>query len=78
MRKRNSVKQLIEVLERKPLLTETKLFKKAFNYVRGKSIWEPNKKYADMLRRGLKKGIISRVCLRVKGSRSIFFYYIPK
>lgn len=77
MRKRNSVKQLVEVLERKPLLTENKLFKKAFNYVRGES-YMANKKYADMLRRGLQKGIISRVELKIKGNRNRFFYYIPK
>ena len=37
-----------------------------------------NKKYADMLRRGMKKGLISRVEMEGTTSRAKFVYYAKK
>ncbi len=50
----NSIKQILQVLSKQPYLTEAEIFKAAFGYDRNYS-WAPNKKYADMLRRGLAK-----------------------
>ena len=60
MAKRNSVNQMVEVLKQLGPMTENEITKKAFGYDRNTSFGS-NKKYADMLRRGLKKGLIDRV-----------------
>ena len=72
----NSVESMIDALRRKPFLSENELTWAAFDYDRNIS-GHSNKKYADMLRRGLRKGIIKRVEAKVKGKRATFFYYIP-
>jgi hypothetical protein len=72
----NSVNKMIDVLRKKPFLTENEITWAAFDYDRNTSR-HSNKKYADMLRRGLTKGIIKRVEANVKGKRAKFFYYIP-
>lgn len=56
----NSVTQILNALIHKSFLTEAQIFSKAFNY-HGKASFQPNKKYADMLRRALRKGYINRV-----------------
>ena len=61
MREYNSVRQMVACLKVNGAMSETQLLEDAFGYIRstmGHSI--SNKKYADMLRRGLKKGIITR------------------
>ena len=72
----NSVESMIDALRSKPFLSENELTTAAFGYDRNIS-GHSNKKYADMLRRGLRKGIIKRVEANVKGKRAKFFYYIP-
>lgn len=76
--KRNSIKEIIAVIKNHPFLPENEIMRQAFNYDRGTS-WENNKKYAEMLRRGLEKGYYDRV--RAKHPvwpRSEYFYFIPK
>ena len=59
MTKNNSVQQMVEVLKDQGPLTENGIHTAAFGYDRN-TTYHSNKKYADMLRRGLKKGIIKR------------------
>ena len=73
---RNSVNQLVETLKHTPFLTENKLFELTFDYVRGG--WESNKKYADLLRRAMDKGLIVRVEAKSKYDKSRFRYYLPQ
>ena len=73
MTKNNSVQQMVEVLKIHGHLTENEITKTAFGYDRNTSFGS-NKKYADMLRRGLAKGIIKR--RPIYNSRSKFIYYI--
>jgi len=61
MTKNNSVKQMVDGLKTLGPMTENEITKTCFGYDRNKSYGESNKKYADMLRRGLKKGLIGRV-----------------
>ena len=56
----NSVQDMVEVLKVYGPMTENQINTKAFGYTRGASFGS-NKKYADMLRRGMIKGIIDRV-----------------
>mgnify|MGYP001498124876 CR=1 FL=1 len=73
----NSVQDMVEVLKVYGPMTENQINTKAFGYTRGASFGS-NKKYADMLRRGLVKGIIDRVELpKNKSTRSTFMYFIP-
>ena len=61
MKEYNSVRQMVACLKVNGAMSETQLLEDTFGYIRstmGHSI--SNKKYADMLRRGLKKGIIRR------------------
>ena len=61
MKEYNSVRQMVACLRVNGAMPETQLLEDAFGYIRstmGHSI--SNKKYADMLRRGVKKGIIKR------------------
>ena len=53
-KKSNSIKQILEVLAEESFLTENEIFIRAFGYDRSCSNYS-NKKYADMLRRGLAK-----------------------
>lgn len=72
----NSVKQIVDYLKANPFSSESQLQQGAFGYDRG-STWESNKKYADMLRRGMVKGIIARTEATVKGNKSKYFYFVP-
>ena len=74
---RNSVQDMVEVLKVYGPMTENQINTKAFAYTRGAS-YGSNKKYADMLRRGMIKGIIDRVELpKNKSTRSKFLYFVP-
>ena len=55
----NSVKDLVSTLNQKPLLTENKLIQKTFGFKRGRDLGS-NKKYADLVRRALNKGLIKK------------------
>tara|TARA_R110001599_G_scaffold20055_2_gene76503 strand:+ start:513 stop:737 length:225 start_codon:yes stop_codon:yes gene_type:complete len=72
----NSVKEVVEYLKSNPMSTETEIQESVWGYYRG-STWESNKKYADLLRRGLRKGLYSRVEIE-NSRRSKFFYFIKK
>ena len=72
----NSVKQIVDYLVKSPFRSETQILQDVFRYERSNS-YESNKKYAEMLRRGVQKGIIARVEAKVRGDRSSFYYYIP-
>ena len=84
---RNSVKQMVSVLKQFGPMTENEITQTAFSYDRN-SGYSSNKKYADMLRRGLKKGIIDRVeipsnainltRINTKPTRARFIYFATK
>ena len=73
--KRNSLKQILHTLAWKSFLTENEIMEVTFGYNRNTSS-EPNKKYADMLRRGMAKGLIKRIKADNTGVRSKYFYYL--
>ena len=77
MKKNNSVHEMVDALKRVGPMTETEIFKAAFGYDRNNSN-QSNKRYADMLRRGMKKGLISRVEMEGTTSRAKFVYYAKK
>jgi len=87
MTKNNSVKQMVYALERLGPMHENEITQVTFDYDRNTSFGS-NKKYADMLRRGLKKGIIGRVQLpsnaialtriNTKPTRARFLYFATK
>ena len=80
MTKNNSVKQMVKVLKEIGPMTENEINKAAFGYDRnhhGTIMGESNKKYADMLRRGMKKGIIDRIEPAIN-SRAKFLYFATK
>jgi len=76
----NSVQDMVEVLKVYGAMTENEINTKAFGYTRGASFGS-NKKYADMLRRGMKKGIIGRIGFpdnAIKHGRAKFIYFATK
>ena len=88
---RNSIKQMVSVLKQFGPMTENEITQTAFNYDRnyhGTVMGESNKKYADMLRRGITKGIIDRVeipsnainltRINTKPTRAKFIYFATK
>ena len=74
MKKNNSVKQIVEFLDLTVCASENTIMKSVFGYDRN-STWMSNKKYADMLRRGLRKGLYRRFESKFPGVGSRFFYY---
>jgi hypothetical protein len=74
-----SVNEIVEFLIEKPFKTETEIQEYVFDYYRNhSSTWESNKKYADMLRRGLSKGLYKRFLWKTKSdSRNLYRYYVP-
>lgn len=74
---RNSVQQMIDYLLENPFSTEQELQVGTFDYDKNNA-FQSDKKYKDMLRRGLASGKIDRVEAKVKGKTARFFYYIPK
>ena len=81
-KKRNSINQIIDVLKWKQFLTENEIMFAAFGYDRnhhGTQLGIANKKYADMLRRGMAKGIIDRVEMKkTPRNRSKYLYYLKE
>ena len=73
---RNSVKQMVSVLKQFGPMTENEITQTAFSYDRNLS-YQSNKKYADMLRRGMDKGLIARKEESGLG-RARFIYYAVK
>ena len=72
-----SVKEIVEYLTNNPNKTESEIQENVFRYFRN-STWESNKKYADMLRRGLRKGLYKRYLWKMKSdSRPLYRYYVP-
>ena len=76
MTKNNSVHEMVDVLKKLGPMTETEVFKAAFGYDQNNSN-QSNKKYADMLRRGMRKGLINRVETDGLG-KARFAYYAPR
>ena len=87
MTKNNSVKQMVEVLKRIGPMTENEIHQTAFGYDRNNSFGS-NKKYADMLRRGMRNGLIRRVemahngvnltRINTKPTKARFIYYATR
>ena len=73
-----SVKEIINFLVVNPFQTETEIQEKVFDYCRSTS-YRSNKKYAEMLRRGMAKGMIKRIYWKRKSdSRPLYRYYVPR
>jgi SOS response regulatory protein OraA/RecX len=70
---RNSVKQIVNYLKQNNFQTESEIQENVFNYFRNET-WLSNKKYADLLRRAVSKGLVYRV--KHKKGRSQFVYFI--
>ena len=76
-KQRNSVMEMVDVLKRIGPMTENEINKAAFGYDRSRGFGS-NKKYADMLRRGIKKGLIDRIewpSNAIKYGRDKFIYF---
>jgi len=72
-----SVNEIVEFLIESPFKTETEIQEDVFDYYRSQSFYS-NKKYADMLRRGLDKGLYKRFLWKTKSdSRKLYRYYVP-
>jgi hypothetical protein len=71
----NTYKALIKTLNENPFLSENELMIEAFGYDRNTSSYS-NKKYADMLRRAMRRGEIRRVKAKVEGCKAKYFYYL--
>ena len=77
IRERNSVMEMVDVLKRIGPMNENEINKAAFGYDRSRGFGS-NKKYADMLRRGIKKGLIDRIewpSNAIKYGRDKFIYF---
>jgi hypothetical protein len=73
-----SVNEIVEFLKTTNHQTESQIQEKVFGYYRNYS-YESNKKYADMLRRGLQKGLYKRILWKRKSdSRALYYYYSVK
>ena len=73
MKKQNKQQDIIDVLEQNGSMSESEIFESAFGYYRNSSR-DSNKKYADLLRRTLRSGKITRE--RVTGKSHRFEYKI--
>ena len=72
-----SVKEIQSFLLNNPFSSESQIQEKVFGYFRNSS-YESNKKYADMLRRGLAKGYYRRIVWKTNSdSRNLYRYYVP-
>jgi SOS response regulatory protein OraA/RecX len=70
---RNSVNQIVNYLKQNNFQTDSEIQENVFNYFRNET-WLSNKKYADLLRRAVSKGLVYRV--KHKKGRSQFVYFI--
>ena len=73
---RNSVKQIVEHLIKFPFQTESEIQENVFNYFRNETI-ESNKKYADLLRRAVSRGLVHRIKQR-KGRSQYVYFIVPE
>ena len=73
---RNSVNQVVESLKENNFQTESEIQENIWGYFRNKSCCS-NKKYADLLRRGLNKGLYYRV-KHIKGRSKYVYFVVPK
>ena len=72
---RNSVNQIVNYLKQNNFQTETEIQENVFDYFRNAPRQlESNKKYADLLRRAVDKGLVNRV--KHKKGRSQYVYFI--
>ena len=69
---RNSVNQIVSYLKQNNFQTESEIQENVFNYFRNET-WESNKKYADLLRRAVDKGLIFRVAYKKNRSQYVYF-----
>ena len=70
---RNSVNQIVDYLKANPFQTESEIQQNVWGYFRNET-WESNKKYADLLRRAVTKGLVNRV--KHKKGRSQYVYFV--
>lgn len=71
-----SVKEIVTYLQQNTFKTESEIQWDVFRFERGR--FYPNKKYADMLRRGLAKGYYKRILWKRKDdTRPLYRYYVP-
>ena len=70
---RNSVNQVVEYLKKNNFQTESEIQENVWNYFRNET-WLSNKKFADLLRRGLDKSLYYRV--KHKKGRSQYVYFV--
>jgi hypothetical protein len=73
---RNSVKQIVDYLKANPFQTESEIQQDVWGYFRNET-WESNKKYADLLRRAVTKGLVNRVKHK-KGRSQYVYFVVPK
>jgi hypothetical protein len=70
---RNSVKQIVDYLRQNNFQTESEIQENVFGYFRNApGQLESNKKYADLLRRGVSKGLICRTEKKKNQSRFVY------
>ena len=67
---RNSQQEIVDYLKTTRFMSENEIQKDVWGYYRGG--WESNKKYADLLRRGVAKGLIIRTEQKKNGSRFVY------
>jgi hypothetical protein len=72
----NNQKQIVDFLLNNPLKTEREIQISVWGYDIKKT-FESNKKYADLLRRALRKKSIDRVKLKIKNKKEHWYYFIP-
>lgn len=70
-----SVKEIVAFLQKNPYSSESEIQEQVFGYYRNSSFFS-NKKYADMLRRGLAKGYYTRVADKSRKDGSTYRYFI--
>lgn len=73
-RKNNSIKQVAEYLWLNSHKTETEIMRDVWGFQRNRRF--PNKKYADLIRRGVAKGVIAREPM-IKDGKLTYVYYCP-
>ena len=73
-KQQNSIETILRFLNANPYRSENEIMESCFGYRRNCS-WESNKKYADMLRRGMRNGKIGRTKANVKDNNATYFYY---
>jgi hypothetical protein len=71
-----SVNEIVDFLKTTNYKTEGQIQEQVFGYYRNETI-KSNKKYADMLRRGLAKGLVKRLLWKKKSdNRNYYYYYV--